>query len=382
MASVAETSAATAAAIPSAVPSPVARESSTRARFAPLESLAVIKDQLVLGVKDATVHVPTALVVAYSSTQIQRAALKCFLLNGVLLLGSLVFYHLVVKQLLALLFAWTLPEPAVAGEDPLAGSTAFAVVDTAVHILYHVFWVYPVYALSFVLNSMWYTDIARRSLDIRQAQLRTLGRGNADAPPASPRVRKKWTQNIVDELYRGLLSVVHLSVAMVAYFAPALGPVLSFALTSWMYAMYSFEYKWASQGWSLEARLRHMEERWPYYLGFGLPTTALTFYGNPIVTGAVFALLFPLYIITATMTTPPPAGGRAPVLVAGTRSLNLGEIGNPPNVERAYVAVPRLPIFSAANFACKLVLRSVSSQQEKRGKSPAPAADRKAKVEE
>ncbi|ORZ41503.1 etoposide-induced protein 2.4-domain-containing protein [Catenaria anguillulae PL171] len=322
------------------------------------EAITNIRTLMLRGLMDATINVPTALVIASSSKKIQAAAVKCFVLNGLLLLGSIAFYRLVINGIVGSIFAWT-----TSRED----DKAFETVDRVLWALFHVFWVYPVYALSFVLNSMWYQDIADRALDIRSAQLRTLGQPGLDAPPMS--VRNKLKRTIVDELYRGLLCVVHLSLAMAAYVAPALGPVTSFIMTCWQNAMYCFEYKWVQKGWSLEHRLRHIEDQWPYYLGFGLPTTALTFYASSVVSSGVFAVLFPLYIITATLTTPPTDHKhgvmRSPTSpTESTRSLEPKSRGLSTSTSKnvdplAAAIVPRLPVFALTNQVCQTVLRQM-----------------------
>jgi len=38
---------------------------------------------------------------------------------------------------------------------------------------------------------------------------------------------------------------------------------------TWIYAFYSFEYKWINKGWTLEKRIDYFEERWAYFIGFG-----------------------------------------------------------------------------------------------------------------
>jgi len=44
---------------------------------------------------------------------------------------------------------------------------------------------------------------------------------------------------------------------------------------------------------SLSARVRYLEERWAYFLLFGMPSTALCLIGNSLANAALFGLTFP-----------------------------------------------------------------------------------------
>ncbi|KAF6017248.1 EI24 [Bugula neritina] len=80
---------------------------------------------------------------------------------------------------------------------------------------------------------------------------------------------------------------------------PFVAKKLSFAMVSLLYALYAFEYKWMNQGYSINVRLAKGKPMAILY-GFGLPLAYLTsLSGNYFIDGSLFAVLFPLTIISA-----------------------------------------------------------------------------------
>ncbi|CAG8614111.1 10982_t:CDS:2 [Funneliformis mosseae] len=167
--------------------------------------------------------------------------------------------------------------------------------DTIVALTYQLFWVYPIFLLSFVLNAMWYQEIADHAYQIHH--------GNP--------VNSQWTYNralglIAAEIYRAVLFMNYLFFATTIYILPIVGPIISFIFFCWIYAYYSFEYKWINRGWKLEQRIQYFEEKWAYFAGFGFTFTVLTFFIDQFLSAGVFALFFPLYIIMANNARPMP----------------------------------------------------------------------------
>ena len=81
--------------------------------------------------------------------------------------------------------------------------------------------------------------------------------------------------------------------------------------------------------------MRHIEQRWAYALGFGLPITLASWWSSdPVVNLALFALLYPLFALTSTSAIPQPldpalpgAGGGASSAAGGAPSFLRGASG-------------------------------------------------------
>ncbi|KAI9482542.1 etoposide-induced protein 2.4-domain-containing protein [Zychaea mexicana] len=137
--------------------------------------------------------------------------------------------------------------------------------------------------------------------------------------------------------------------ARLLYLVPFIGAALSFFVTCLFMAYYSFEYKWVHLQWSLDQRLRHVERNWAFFLGFGLPAASLTFFLSTLHAGGVFALIYPGYIILATMAALKPI--RAPATTAtGVRAIHQCRLPN------------QIPFFwpvAAATFTMAILLKKL-----------------------
>lgn len=176
--------------------------------------------------------------------------------------------------------------------------SADSTTEDVLKAVYNALWIWPVYALSFLLNSIWYQEIADFAQQLQQ--------GASDKSRPKPK-RLSLSQVLTDEIYRSLLFGGFLMQTTLVLYIPYIGPTLSFICVAWIYAFYSFEYNWINAGWSLDTRMLYFEQRWCYFLGFGIPCTALTFFFPQFVGAGVFAMLFPLYILISFVAKPVPA---------------------------------------------------------------------------
>ncbi|RKP27300.1 etoposide-induced protein 2.4-domain-containing protein [Syncephalis pseudoplumigaleata] len=151
---------------------------------------------------------------AWSKTlQVQTA--KCFLLNGLIFLGSIYLFEYLLRPSLSFFTTW------------------FAVVswlDMILTCAYQILWVYPIYCLSFFLNAIWYQKVADHAYCLREGK-------SANAHISFDRL----VNRITDEVYRTLLFFNYLVFVSCIYTLPLIGPLASFVYTSWIAAFYSFE---------------------------------------------------------------------------------------------------------------------------------------------
>ncbi|TMW68796.1 hypothetical protein Poli38472_006264 [Pythium oligandrum] len=217
---------------------------------------------------------------------------KCFVLNGLIFLGSIYFFDRAVIPVIHL-FGEILQRSVAA--TPTHADDVRDRVDGFVFLLYQVLWMYPIYCISFILNTIWYQEIAD---DAYMQQ-----HGKPSPSPVADMIR--------DEMYRAILVAFFLLQTVLSYLLPVVGPLVSFIHLSWLYSLYCFEYKWSLAGWSLEKRLGHLEQNWAYFAGFGAPFTLATFFVPNFVSKGIFALLFPVFLLLAIACDPPVEGDGA-----------------------------------------------------------------------
>ncbi|MFQ6648835.1 hypothetical protein Gotur_021018 [Gossypium turneri] len=107
---------------------------------------------------------------------------------------------------------------------------------------------------------------------------------------------------IGEQVYSLLLLTFFFFEVYATGFIPYIGKALNFVLLSWMYAYYCFEYKWNFTEWGLEKRLDFFETNWAFFAGFGSPCVLAIFFFSPLVGYGFMAVLFPLFVLTATGT--------------------------------------------------------------------------------
>ncbi|XVF00605.1 hypothetical protein REPUB_Repub04eG0015000 [Reevesia pubescens] len=237
---------------------------------------------------------------------------QCFLLNGFIFLGSLFVLNSVVIPILQ----WILPDhySQISSEDMSKFDGVFksyTFLRGLLVQLFYVFWFYPLYVFSIILSTLWYNDIAKHGFA-------AMGRSGPSVVESSKQNDALTSDNkehtarpaglggimigIGEQVYSVLLLSFFFLEVYATGFIPYVGKALNFLLLSWMYAYYCFEYKWNFSEWGLEKRLDFFESNWAFFAGFGSPCVLAIFFFSPLLSYGVMAILFPLFVLTATVT--------------------------------------------------------------------------------
>ncbi|GAA5881984.1 hypothetical protein JCM3774_002562 [Rhodotorula dairenensis] len=203
---------------------------------------------------------------------VQANVLKSSTLQGILLVSALVIKPLLRRAV------------GLRANDALSSSIFY--------LGFHLFWLYPLAAAA-----TYYSGLLRASEETDKRSARS------SAGPDNRGLAVK----IVSESYRTLVTLNYFLFFLALRLVPFLGAPASFLYASIVDAYYCFEGHWVKQGWTFGDRIRHIEQRWAYALGFGFPITIMSWWSSdPIVNLAVFALLFPLFSLTSTTAMPQP----------------------------------------------------------------------------
>ncbi|CAM8899145.1 unnamed protein product [Rhodiola kirilowii] len=105
---------------------------------------------------------------------------------------------------------------------------------------------------------------------------------------------------IGEQVYSMLLLTFFFLQVYATGYVPYIGKALNFVLLAWMYSYYCFEYKWNLSEVGLDKRLAFFESNWAFFAGFGSPCVLAIFFFSPLVSYGVMAILFPMFVLTAT----------------------------------------------------------------------------------
>jgi len=199
---------------------------------------------------------------------------------------------------------------------------------------YQISWLLPVVGVSFWLNSSWCSIIAKRTY--------TLLHGNRAMVQQQPVTYTGLLTAIATSAYRIVMVFTSVLVSFSLASVPYIGNVAGFVFLCWVDSYYCFEFVWIARGLSLSRRIRHLEERWSYYFAFGLPSAALCTWGTGLANAAVFALVFPVYIIMAMHAHPVPLDPYNPVAPIPSARAGENDVIRHPS---PFVPI-RLPIFA------------------------------------
>ncbi|XP_031566522.1 etoposide-induced protein 2.4 homolog [Actinia tenebrosa] len=223
--------------------------------------------------------------------QILKNMVQCCLLNGGIFWLSIFLFESYIIP--ALQWLTHLVFELVSGSSTHHSSVWYW-MGPALSYVFGALWVLPLFWLSKPLNSLWFQEIADSAY--RKNRGRPLGLVHISRGES---VSSYVSRSIADFAFSVLLQAFFLIQGMLVGFLPVLGPLASLIHMCLLYSLYAFEYKWVNMDWSAPKRLAYIESNWPYFVGFGLPLALMTALPSSVfVSGCVFAILFPLFIIS------------------------------------------------------------------------------------
>jgi len=218
---------------------------------------------------------------------LQRTLQCCALNGGVFLLSIFAFNGLIlplIETLLRIGFGF--------GGQLRAATWVWSWTSPVLSATFSALWILPLFVLSKFVNCLWFQDIADAAYKYSRGR---------------PQLLSSISKLIADMLFSMVIQAFFLVQAMLVGLLPiaVFNRLLSMLHMCLLYSLYSFEYRWFNEGWELPKRLTYIENHWPYFMGFGMPLAVLTSLPNStLVSGCVFSILFPLFIISGNEAHP------------------------------------------------------------------------------
>ena len=178
----------------------------------------------VAGVLDS-MRFPHTAIFFVTSKVVRVRFMQCLVLNGGIFLTSV----LLADYVLTPAFHWLLD---VEASSPLSISWLPSTLSSLLLSVFYLVWVYPLYAISFLLNAIWYQDIADQAFLTRGHKQHTASLSF-----------QRWIAAMSEELYRLLLVSLFLVQLSLVSLLPIVGQPLCVLHMCWLYSLYSFEYK-------------------------------------------------------------------------------------------------------------------------------------------
>jgi len=221
-----------------------------------------------LGLYDA-IKLHKMLAFMLSSKVIRTRMYECLMANIVVLLSSVLILDFIILPFLS--------------ED----------VRSFFNGAYYVFYIYPIYGISYILSAVWYIDIAEQAYLFSYSE---------------PLPKIKSFQGFIrfgaDLIYRCFFIGCFSVQLFMFQYIPHIGISLYFIHLCAFNAFISFEYKWDLRKWTTEQKINYFEEHIFYLLGFGTPLTLIVSFCPKFIGLAIFAFLLPIYIMMSILSHP------------------------------------------------------------------------------
>lgn len=229
-----------------------------------------------------------ALVVIVRCSKARSKLCQCLLLNGVIFLGSIMVFHWLLGPLLAFIISNILLHPA-------AGNEIQTTIAIWISWMYYSLWIAPLYIVTFILNTIWYRDIAIDSVDFFAK--RSSGSNTGGSVPTS--AQTSLPNQIADIILRSLFNLVYLGyLSVIARYRILYAISLAFLIS-----FNAFEFKYRHLNFSDKITL--IESHWIYFLSFSIWVAILVTEFPTMVENGLLGVLFPFLLINASSTGPP-----------------------------------------------------------------------------
>nr|CAG4636184.1 EOG090X06IP [Eubosmina coregoni]SVE69808.1 EOG090X06IP [Eubosmina coregoni] len=220
--------------------------------------------------------------------RILHRTLQCSLLNGGVFCLSIFAFNGIVLPFIEALFTFSF---SFGGQLSVA-KWLWSWMAPVLSATFSTLWILPLFVLSKFVNCFWFQDIADAAYKYSRGR---------------PQLLSSISKMIADMLFSMVIQALFLVQAMLVGLVPiaVFNGLLSMLHLCLLYSLYSFEYRWFNEGWELPKRLTYIENHWPYFVGFGLPLAVLTSLPtSTLVSGCVFSVLFPFFIIAGNEAQP------------------------------------------------------------------------------
>lgn len=220
------------------------------------------------------------------SYKVRYRTAQSFAFNGIIYLSSIMLVEYTIFPLMRHVIG------TLSGEG--AGWLGY-LVEGLTWLVYHVFWLLPLYVISLILNMTTVTEVAEDTFKV-------VGLPHDKNSSISNVISDMLFESFFLAMCMGVAAGFDILVVLSSYVSKILllfYPV-SFLYWAWIYAFCAFNTKWKLQGVGIIRRVGSIESNVAFFAGFGTPLTALTyFFPNFFVNAVFYALFYPWLVIIA-----------------------------------------------------------------------------------
>ncbi|OXH39368.1 etoposide-induced 2.4 mRNA [Cryptococcus neoformans] len=236
------------------------------------------------GMKDA-LRMDRSVNLVWNDRELKTLIIKSTLIN---------LLSLLLLSLSSLIFSPILVHPA---------STDMQTRTKAIGMWYNILLSWPVFVVCFWINANWGPEISKRAQVLLHPTYRH--QPSVWGTPKSTQMATGYTAKFFSSAIRVLLISDFTLVSRLIGVIPLIGWLCALVYMSIISSYYCFEWTFSTKNWSLDYRIKYLQARLAYMFGFGFPVTLMTSFGPPLVAMAIFALVYPFFVIQALLSNPP-----------------------------------------------------------------------------